>query len=140
MARLPPSPHAPGGFALLEVLVAFVIAALALGGLAEAALGGLRATAAAGRYEDALARARSHLAAIGHGGPLMPGTQEGSDGGGFAWQSRVTLLATVPVGTADTPDAPRLGLYAVGVEISWGHGRQVTLRSERLAPAPPPTP
>ena len=132
----------PRGFALLEVLVAFVIAALALGGLASAALGGLRATAAAGRYEEALARARSHLAAIGRGGPMVPGEQEGDDGGGFHWRSRIALLAAVPVaggGTAATPDAPRLGLYAVGVEISW-QGRQVSLRTERVAAAPPAAP
>lgn len=123
------------GFALLEVLVAFVIAALALGGLLTAALDGLRATATAGQYEEALARARSHLAALGRGGPLLAGTQSGDDGGGFAWKSRVALLAAAPLGGGTA--APRIGLYAIGVAISWseaGRKRAVTLQSERLAP------
>ena len=125
------------GFALLEVLVAFVIAALALGGLVTAATGGLGATATAGQYEEAVARARSHLAAIGRAGPLLPGAQSGDDGGGFAWRSRVALRAAVPLGTA-VPNAPRLGLYAVSVAVSWHTARgarSVTLQTERVAAA-----
>ena len=129
------------GFALLEVLVAFVIAALALGGLLAAALEGLGATATAGAYEEAVARARSHLAAIGRSGPLLAGTQQGDDGGGFAWQSRIGLLASAP--SADASAGPPLGIYAVSVTIGWRagrHERAVTLQTERVAPALAPTP
>ncbi len=129
------------GFALLEVLVAFVIAAVALGGLLAAALEGLGATATAGAYEEAVARARSHLAAIGRSGPLLAGTQQGDDGGGFAWQSRIALLASAP--SADASAGPPVGLYAVSVIIGWRagrHERAVTLQTERVAPAPAPTP
>ena len=142
--RRAPRAHANAatrGFALLEVLVAFVIAALALGGLLAAALEGLGATATAGAYEEAVARARSHLAAIGRSGPLLAGTQRGDDGGGFAWQSRIALLASTQPAGAD--GGPLLGLYAVSVTIAWHAGRReraVTLQTERVAPAPPSTP
>ena len=117
-----------------------MIAALALGGLVSAAVQGLRATAAAGRVEEALARARSHLAGLA---PLRPGTQSGDDGGVYHWRSRVVLLGAIPPGgTAGTGAAP-LGLYAVSVTLSWPGGRQdhaVTLGTERVGPAPPPAP
>lgn len=129
------------GFALLEVLVAFMIAALALGGLVSAALQGLRATASAGHVEEALARARSHLAGIA---PLLPGTAAGDDGGGYSWRTRVSLLATTPLGGgAATEGGALLGLYAVSVTVSWQAGRRersVSLASERVAPAPPASP
>ena len=53
------------GFTLLEVLVAFVIAALALGELFSVAASDLHSVAVAGRVEEAVSRARSHLAATG---------------------------------------------------------------------------
>ena len=61
------------GFTLLEVLIAFVIAALALGVLFEAGVGALRGARAASRYEQAIARARSHLALAVHASPLVAG-------------------------------------------------------------------
>lgn len=143
MSRGPRRRKPPRGFALLEVLVAFVIAALALGGLLVAATDGLRASVIAGQYEEALARARSHLAAIGRAGPLVAGVQSGDDGGGFAWRSRVALLAALPVAGTGSSSGLRPALYAVGVVISWhrgGHARQVALQTERLGTAPPPAP
>jgi len=50
------------GFLLLDVLVAFMIGALAIGVLYEAALTGLYSTAIASHYEQALSRARSRIA------------------------------------------------------------------------------
>ena len=133
----------PAGFALLGVLVAFVIAALALGVLFQAALDGLRAVQEAGQYEVALSRAHSHLAAIGRGGPLIRGTRQGDDdgGGGFTWRSRIDLLAVVPVARGDATamqTGPHVGLYAVGVAISWHAGRrerEVVLRTQQVAGA-----
>jgi general secretion pathway protein I len=138
-----PGRRQAAGFALLEVLIAFVIAALALGVLSAAALAGLRAAQVAGHYEGALAHARSHLAALGRGGGLLPGDQQGDDGGGFLWHSHVRLLATAPVARGDAATVargPQVALYAVAVTISWQDGerdRSVVLRSERVG-APPP--
>jgi general secretion pathway protein I len=112
------------GFALVEVLIAFVIAFLALGVLARAGADGLRSLRNVGRYEEALARARSRLAIALHGAPLQPGDHQGDDGGGFRWRVLVT--------PADGPVVRPLGergprrllrvqtmLYAVSVQVWW---------------------
>lgn len=126
-----------GGFLLLEVLVAFVIAALALAVLFDGAIGGLRATSVATRYEQAVARARSHLAAEGgRASRLTAGVQAGDDGSGFRWQVRVTPIAAM---TLHGPPARRLLLYRVGVTESWqadGRHREVRLVTARLQDEP----
>jgi len=95
-ASTPRSCRADGGFTLLEAIVAFTIAALALAVLYRGAAEGLRATRTAGDVEQAIARARSHLAA--QGVALAPGDQQGDDGGGFHWHVRTT-----PVGSFAPP-------------------------------------
>ena len=111
------------GFTLLEVLIAFVIAALALGVMFDAALGGLRATETASRYQEALSLARSHLAAVA-AGPLAGRESSGEDGRGFRWSIRIRPLGTVPIPSG--PDvAPSQGpqaqatLYGISVIESW---------------------
>src|SRR5271166_5994655 len=82
------------GFTLLEVVIAFTTA---------------------GRYEEAVSRAKSHLAAIGRDGPLTATTTEGDDGGDgkdggdYHWRIRIVPVATVNLtpGTAN-PFAPVL--------------------------------
>ena len=134
------------GFALLEVLVAFAIAALALGVFCQAALGGLRAAQQAGRYEVALSHARSRLAAIGHGVALTAGTQQGDDGGGFTWHAQIAPVAFAPIARGEeaaTQRGPRVALYAVDIAISWHDGqrnRDVRLTTQRVGVAPPATP
>ncbi|MBE7210282.1 MAG: type II secretion system protein [Gluconacetobacter diazotrophicus] len=114
--RNPRRDRQQGGFTLLEVVVAFVIAALALGVLFQGALGALRIGHVADRTEQALSRARSHLATVGHGIALRPTTQEGDDGSGFRWLLAIRPVGTVPVGGGA---AGRLVLYAVRVEERW---------------------
>ncbi|WP_431267068.1 prepilin-type N-terminal cleavage/methylation domain-containing protein [Dankookia sp. P2] len=116
------------GFTLLEALVAFAILALALAALLQGTLGGLHATQAAGRTEEALARARSRLAAL-EAGPIRAGDQRGDDGGGFAWRTRI-----VPAESADGRT-----LFAVSVSIAWRDGntpREVRLQTQRLGAVP----
>lgn len=140
-------PRRPGdGFTLLEVLVAFVIAALALGVLFEGAVGTLRVDHVADRTEQALSRARSHLATIGRGVALRPTEQEGNDGSGFRWTLSIRPLGAIPTGQG----AGRVVLYAVRVAESWtaappaaGAGtesadttRRVELLTERLGSQP----
>ena len=79
------------------MLIAFVIAALALGVLYDAGVSALRAARAASRYEQAVARARSHLALAVHASPLVAGDWQGDDDGGFVWHLRVTPLASTAV-------------------------------------------
>ncbi len=131
------------GFTLLEVLVAFLIAALALAGLTQGAAGGLRSARVSGHYQEALSRARSRLAVLG--AAPMPGEQRGDDGGGYAWRVNVTPLATAgrPREGVDPPRPGRATLLAVTVRVSWrmdGGEREVVLATERLGLAPPEPP
>ena len=149
----PRRPHAApamahdAGFTLLEVLVAFVIAALALGVLFEGAVEGIRSTRIADRTQEALSRAQSHLATIGHGTPLHPLTQEGEDGHGYHWRLRIAPLQSTLIGGSGnhggaqtlSSQAPKAVLYSVQLTESWSdeasagdHTRAVTLRTERL--------
>ena len=116
------------GFTLLEALVAFAILALALTALLQGTLGGLRSTQAAGRTEEALARARSRLAAL-EAAPIRAGDQRGEDGGGFAWRTRIVPAESLGGRT----------LYAVSVSIAWRDGdmpREVRLETQRLDATP----
>jgi general secretion pathway protein I len=130
------------GFTLLEVLVAFIVAALALAVLFEGGLAGVRATRTAGRYEEAVARARSHLAALSAAGALVPEELQGDDGGGYHWHLRVTPIATTAVvrsgdSSAAASSQTAVSLYAVSVAISWKADkgeRSVELETRRLGP------
>jgi general secretion pathway protein I len=129
-------PRTDAGFTLLEVLVAALIAALVLGLLFEGSISGLKAARAAADYQEALSRARSHLAALLVQN-FTAGTQDGDDGGGFHWQTQET-----PAGTATVPSGQGSGtpvLYALRVTISWekdGGARSVSLHSDRLSSLP----
>jgi general secretion pathway protein I len=123
-----------GGFMMLEVMIAFVIATLALGVIIGAATGSLHAAQIAARYDEATVRAQSRLAEAVNGGALTPGDREGSDGGGYRWHLRVTLAPGAelrPVSDGALPET----LYAVTVWITWRDGtrtRDVRLDTERI--------
>ena len=124
------------GFTLLEVLVAFIIAALALGALFEGSISGLKSARIAAHYQEAVSRARSHLAGL-LAQNFAAGTQTGDDGGGFTWQTQESPLATVAVPAGQGNGRPVL--YALRVTVSWdldGATRAVTLHSERLGSLP----
>ncbi len=138
--RLPVHSSVEHGFILLEVLVAFVIAALALVVLYNAGLTGLRSTATSAHYEQAVTRARSHLTLAEHASPLISGTWDGDDGGGYFWHLRVTPIVSTTVrpsaaltltGSASVP----LTLYAITIWITWHDGdatRDVRLDTEEI--------
>jgi general secretion pathway protein I len=121
------------GFTLLEVLIAFAIAAIALAAMVRAVGLGLEAAHQSGRYQEALSRARSHLAALGTDIDRLEGIHDGDDGGGYRW--RIDVIPFAPPVAATTPM-----LYRVTVTISWaerGRGREVSLASELLGRRPP---
>jgi type II secretory pathway pseudopilin PulG len=98
------------GFMLLEMLIAFAIAAMALAVLVRGAMAGLGTASVAGHYEEALTRARSRLAAAG--AHLVAA----DNGGGFHWRVRIAPLAATTAGSdaASGPDAGRVTLFSVG--------------------------
>lgn len=125
------------GFLLLEVLIAFIIAGAAIAVLLQAGASGLNATRTASLYQEAVARARSHLDAAVHGPALVPGDNQGDDGGGYHWRVRVAPSATTtlqPHGTSGRSGLP-VTLYAISVWIAWRDGngsRDVRLDTEQI--------
>lgn len=133
------------GFTLLEVLVAFMIAALALGVMFDGVLGGMRAAATAQRTQEAVTLARSRLAetlvAVSSGVITAVSDQQGVDGQGYTWRVRVRPGPSVPMPQSQQGQGAGPGggeralLFAVTVTVGWtddGHNRQVRLDSERL--------
>lgn len=132
-----------GGFTLLEVLVAFLIAALALAALFSGGLGGLRAASVSGRYTEAVSLAQSHLAAAGIGDALSAGDRQGDEGNGFHWRVRVAPTATASAAPGALRGTRVLTLYVVSASVSWteqDRRRSVELDTMRVAAAAPPPP
>jgi general secretion pathway protein I len=128
------------GFTLLEVLVALAIAALALVAFFRAGGGGLMAVDTASRYEEAVQRAQSHLAALGRDVALLPGDSEGDDGGGYRWRLHIVPIASRQAPSPRGTGMTAVNLFDVEVAISWpGHERQrsVRLRTMRLGTTAP---
>ena len=111
------------GFTLLEVMVAFVIAALATVALLAAGFHGAAGNRAAASDQEAVSRAQSRLASIGVLTALHPEQLAGDDGGGYSWRLAVTALQS----------SGRLTLYAVSVTEQIG-ARSVRLDTERAGP------
>lgn len=124
------------GFALLEVLIAFAIAAMALGLLFQAASSSGGAAKQAGNYEEAVSRAKSRMAAVGRDSEIAPGENGGDDGGGYRWRVKISLSAVAQASADAPPVTTHLTLYDLEVGVSWtdsGHRREVVLHSQRLA-------
>ena len=130
--------RADAGFTLLEVMIAFAIAALSLGVFYGGVAGGVRTAGVAAHYEAALAHAQSRLAATGGAARLIPGETSGDDGGGYTWRVQVKQAASAPfagVPPDATRTAPRAALFAISVTVAWnmdGGERRVTLETARL--------
>ncbi len=125
------------GFTLLEVVVALAIAALAIVGLFQAAGGGLLAVNTAGRVEEAVQRAQSHLAGVGRSAALIQGELTDDDGGGYHWRLRVRPMGTRQTVAPDGNPTGSVTLFDVEVAISWpgrGGERSVVLKTMRLSP------
>jgi general secretion pathway protein I len=138
----PETPQAgnDAGFTLLEVMVAFAISALAIALLYNGATGGLNATATATRSEEALALARSHLAAIGRGEAILAQETSGTDGDGYSWHLRIRQLGQREMTLSDSDSAndtkpTNAVLFDVQVRESWevaGRTHEISLESRRL--------
>jgi hypothetical protein len=129
---------------LLEVLIAFAIATVALAVLYHGAAEGLLGSRLATRTDEAVARARSRLAALCHGARLAPGEQSGDDGSQYSWRTVISRAATEAVARPETdPDQAsppmRADLFAVRVIESWPgtfRPHQVALETRCLTVGP----
>ena len=126
------------GFTLIEVMVAFIIAALALSLLFQAASSSGTAAHQAGYYEEAVSRAKSHMAMVGRDADIAPGEREGDDGSGYRWRVKITPSAVAQPPQGSSPEN-RLALYNVEVSISWsdsGRLHSVVLHTQRTGTQP----
>ncbi|MDP1644146.1 MAG: prepilin-type N-terminal cleavage/methylation domain-containing protein [Thiobacillus sp.] len=124
------------GFSLLEVLVAFIILALALGVLMRIFSGGLGNIGAAEHYSRAVAIAESKLVAAGVESPLTAGENVGEEEQGYTWR---TSVQRYEAGTQPIEAALPVDLYQVEVSVTWGEtATPRTLRFVTLRAAPRP--
>jgi general secretion pathway protein I len=124
------------GFTLIEILVAFVIAVLALGALYRIASTGFAADSAATRYSRALLIAESTLDTVGTEEPLRPGRSTRRTDEVFEEEVVVRLRPDL-LRSEDTASAPYP--YEISVGIAWRDGRRarsLSLSTVRLGPAP----
>jgi len=120
------------GYTLIEVLVAFMILALALTVLLRIFSGGLRNVSVSSDYAIATLIAESQLAAAGIDIPLRPGETSGTEGERFEWTVNVQDYQPWP---GYRSAAKGLDAYSVTVTVEWPHGdntRSVGLSTVRL--------
>ena len=130
MSRAPRS----RGFSLLEILVAFAIAAMALGMLYRVMGNNARQVGGLAQHERAMLLAQSLLAA--HETVPPQGVNDAAQGAGFEWQVH---SRPYPTPANNAPQATRL--HEVTVSVRWLDGASprsfdlASLRPERLLPA-----
>ena len=120
------------GYTLIEVLVAFMILALALSVLLRIFSGGLRNVSVSSDYARAVLVAEAQLATAGVSDALVPGDTSGDDGGKFPWTRIVRNY--VPFEGYDRGALP-VPAYHVTVIVEWPHAgstRQIDLSTIRL--------
>ena len=120
------------GYTLIEVLVAFMILALALTVLMRIFSGGLRNVSVSSDYAVATLIAESRLAAAGIDVPLAPGEMSGTEGERFEWTVSVQDYQPWP---GYRSAMKGVDAYRVTVTVEWPHGdntRRVGLSTVRL--------
>lgn len=143
MARARAARPAPiAGFTILEVLVAFVVLALALGALLQVFSGGLREAQLADEYARASQVAQSRLALVTAAEKIEEGSSAGTDDG-FAWQVAVTPYderVESPEGDPSRDYNLRVRLLKVESVVAWsaadGRDRRVRLATLLMAGKP----
>ncbi len=120
------------GYSLIEVLVAFMIMALALTVLLRIFSGGVRNVAVSSDYAQAVLIAESRLATAGIDDTLAPGETDGVENGRFHWSRVVTEYEPA----FDYRSAVRgLRAYRVEVSVTWPNGdkeRRIALSTVKL--------
>ena len=133
----PRPPRRPeSGLTLLEVLVAFVILAVALTTVMQVFSTGLEGTRRVEAANTAAVMAESKLAMVGVEIPVRPGRSGGVEGEKFTWDLEIAPYSEAE-GIGETQ--PPLDILQVRVEVRWpgarGATETYTLHTLRLAPA-----
>ena len=125
-------PRRQQGFSLLEVMVAFVVLAAALGLLLGMLSRGLKQVTQAKGETEASLHAQSLLDGLGTLEPLEPGARDGEfEDGRYRWRLQVSPAEDPappppPADGSPLPDAPATSgapiLYQVALDVEWGAG------------------
>lgn len=110
------------GYSLIEVLVAFVILALAMTVLLRIFSSGLKNISVSSDYSRAVLIAESRLAAASYDQTLLLGETSGTDGERFRWTQHVS--AYVPWLGYETTAEGLQALY-ITVRVEWTSGSAV---------------
>jgi general secretion pathway protein I len=128
-------PGEESGLTLLEVLVAFVILAVAMTTVMQVFSTGLEGTRRAERANIAAALAEAKMAAVGVVIPARTGRHDGTEDNGYSWQVNIEPHREAGMGVTQ----PATEALHVRVEVRWPGARGATeslvLHSLRLAPA-----
>ena len=124
------------GFSLLEVLVAFVIMGLVIGGVLQLFGSSMRSVALSDEYSYAVKIAESQMATVGTAVPVEAGNTSGSTDDKFDWNIIIEPTEfEYPEGAPPIPLYP----YRVKVDVSWQSGnreRHFELASLRFGKEP----
>lgn len=132
------------GFALLEVLIAFIVLALGLGGIFVGVAIAMRSDAKTQTSRSVLRVAQSRLEAAGVTEALAPGQREGRAGNMYTWRQTVTAIEPVgrmrdAVGRKPEPRAAdTMNAFWVEVAVRAGDGTVARLGAVKLAPVVKP--
>ena len=128
------------GFALLEILVAFVVLALGLGAISTGIAVAMRSDSRTQTRQVALRLAQSRLEAAGISEKLVPGYREGR-AKNYRWQETITAVpigAQPPEPQGDKPSPPAatavMDSYWVEVAVQGADGTVARLAALKLAP------
>ncbi len=127
------------GFTLLEVLVAFVIFAVASLAIYRAISSGMSGIETSDSRAVALLHARSKLDELGAAVPVEPGTRHGTFADGLSWTLVITpffRMAEESKPQEEDENVLPTAAYTVEVTVVDAHGYPLTLTTYRLAPAP----
>lgn len=120
------------GYTLIEVLVAFMILALALTVLLRIFSGGVRNIGVTSDYAEAVLIGESRLATAGIDETLAPGETSGVEGDTFHWTRRVTRYEPA---VDYTTRVKGTHAYFVTVTVTWPNGdkeRSIDLSTVKL--------
>jgi len=121
-----------GGFTLIEVLIALLIASLSLAVILQILRVGLRTKQTSQEYQIATLFAETKLASIGSEEKLQPGTIFGTFKDQFRWKVRVTPYRQQDTGASKEWTKQPL---VVAVTVTWGNPgerKSVALKTLRL--------
>lgn len=128
--------RADAGFTLLEVLVAFMILAVALGVLWPSFSSGLAGLDLSAFHAVALAEARSQIDRLGSEVPLAEGELAGVSEAGLSWVMRLHRQDGTWSGRpSDETDGAIVIPYEIEVVVSDAAGRKLAIKTLRLAVA-----